>query len=168
MNDLLRERLQPWREQAQAAWLARPARDRIALVAMALVVGLFLVWNVFVAPALATLRGAPAQLEALDAQLQQMRAMAAEVRELRNTTPVAAAQAGVAIKAAVERQGDKVRLSLQNDRALLTLQGASPEQLRALLVEARSAARARPLEAQLARGPAGFTGTLVFGLGGSN
>jgi general secretion pathway protein M len=168
MNDLLRERLQPWRAQAQAAWLARPLRDRIALVLMALVVGLFLLWNVFVAPALGTLRGAPAQLEALDAQLLQMRAMAAEVRELRNTTPVAAAQAGVAIKAAVERQGDKVRLSLQNDRALLTLQGASPEQLRALLVEARSAARARPLEAQLARGPAGFTGTLVFSLGGSN
>jgi general secretion pathway protein M len=143
-------------------------RDRIALVAMALVVGFFLLWNVFVAPALGTLRAAPAQLEALDVQLLQMRAMAAEVRELRNTTPVAAAQAGVAIKAAVERQGDKVRLSLQNDRALLTLQGASPEQLRALLVEARSAARARPLEAQLARGPAGFTGTLIFSLGGSN
>jgi general secretion pathway protein M len=168
MNEALRERMQPWLEPAQAAWRARPVRDRIALIAMGLVIGVFIVWSLFVAPAFSTLRSAPAQLESLDTQLLQMRGMAAEVRELRNTTPIAAAQAGVAIKAAVERQGDKVRLSLQNERALLTLQGASPEQLRALLVEARSAARARPLEAQLARGPAGFTGTLVFGLGATN
>ena len=37
--------------------------------------------------------------------------------------------------------------------------------LRALLVEARSAARARPIEAQLTRTPAGYSGTLVFHLG---
>ena len=49
-----------------------------------------------------------------------------------------------------------MRLSLQNDRALLTLQNASPEQLRALLVEARSAARARPVEAN-------STGAVVHG-----
>jgi general secretion pathway protein M len=89
------------------------------------------------------------------------------VRDLRGTTPVAAAQAGLAIKAAAERHGEKVRLSLQSDRALVTLQNASPEQLRALLVEARSSARARPVEAQLTRTPAGFSGTLVFSLGGA-
>src|SRR5262245_64178325 len=160
-------RLQPLRQGAGAAWRARPPRDRLALTMMGLVLGAFLLWLLFIAPAVATLRSAPAQLEALDTQLLQMRTMAAEVRDLRNATPVPAAQAGLAIKSAVERQGDKVRLSLQNDRALLTLQNASPEQLRALLVEARSAARARPLEAQLTRGPGGFTGTLVLGLGGS-
>lgn len=167
MSDNWLARLQPLRERAGAAWRARPPRDRMALTIMALVVGVFLVWVIFIAPAVATLRSAPAQLEALDTQLLQMRTMAAEVRDLRNATPVPAAQAGLAIKSAVERQGDKVRLSLQNDRALLTLQNASPEQLRALLVEARSAARARPLEAQLTRGPGGFTGTLVLSLGGN-
>jgi general secretion pathway protein M len=159
--------LQPLRERAGAAWRARPPRDRMALIVMALVLGVFLVWVLFIAPALAVLRSAPAQLEALDTQLLQMRSMAAEVRELRNATPVPAAQAGVAIKAAAERQGDKVRLSLQNERALLTLQNISPEGLRALLVEARSAARARPVEANLTRSPGGFTGTLVLALGGS-
>ena len=161
------EQLQPLREQASAAWKARAPRERIALGVMALVVGLFLIWALLVGPALNTLRGAPAQLVELDGQLQQMRTMAAEVRDLRGTTPVAAAQAGLAIKAAAERHGDKVRLSLQSDRALVTLQNASPEQLRALLVEARSSARARPVEAQLTRTPAGFTGTLVFSLGGA-
>jgi general secretion pathway protein M len=160
-------RLQPLRERAGAAWRARPPRDRLALTVMASVLGAFLIWILLVAPAVTTLRSAPAQLDALDAQLLQMRGMAAEVRDLRNATPVPAAQAGLAIKAAAERQGDKVRLSLQNERALLTLQNASPEQLRALLVEARSAARARPLEANLSRGPTGFTGTLVLSLGGS-
>jgi general secretion pathway protein M len=165
MSPTFMARLQPLRERAGAAWRARPPRDRLALTVMALVLGIFLAWVLLVAPALSTLRSAPAQLEALDAQLLQMRSMAAEVRDLRNATPVPAAQAGLAIKAAVERQGDKVRLSLQNERALLTLQNASPEQLRALLVEARSAARARPVEAQLTRGAAGFTGTLVLSLG---
>ena len=167
MSDNWRARLQPLRERAGTAWRARPPRDRLALTVMAVVLGGFLVWLLFIAPAVATLRSAPAQLEALDTQLLQMRTMAAEVRDLRNATPVPAAQAGLAIKSAVERQGDKVRLSLQNDRALLTLNNASPEQLRALLVEARSAARARPLEAQLTRGPGGFTGTLVLALGGT-
>ena len=165
MSEGFLAQLQPWREGALAAWRARPPRDRMALTVMALVIGVFVVWVLFVAPAVSTLRGAPAQLEALDTQLLQMRTMAAEVRDLRNATPVPAAQAGLAIKAAAERQGDKVRLTLQNDRALLTLQNASPEQLRALLVEARSAARARPLEANLVRGPSGFTGTLVLSLG---
>ena len=151
--------LQPLRE--------RTPRDRMALIAMALIVGVFVVWVVFVAPAVSVLRSAPTQLETLDTQLLQMRGMAAEVRELRNATPVPAAQAGLAIKAAAERLGDKVRLSLQNDRALLTLQNASPEQVRALLVEARSAARARPIEANLTRAPGGFTGTLVLSLGGN-
>ncbi len=167
MNESLVARLQPLRERAGAAWRARPPRDRLALSVMALVLGIFLVWVVLVAPAISTLRSAPAQLEALDVQLLQMRGMAAEVRDLRNATPVPAAQAGLAIKAAAERQGDKVRLSLQNERALLTLQNASPEQLRALLVEARNAARARPIEAQLTRGPTGFSGTLVLNLGGN-
>jgi general secretion pathway protein M len=161
----LMAQLQPLRERTAAAWRARSPRDRMALIVIALVLGLFLLWVLFISPAVSTLRSAPTQLEALDTQLLQMRTMAAEVRDLRNATPVPVAQAGLAIKAAAERLGDKARLSLQNDRALLTLQNASPEQLRALLVEARSAARARPIEANLTRATGGFTGTLVLSLG---
>jgi general secretion pathway protein M len=168
MNDSVRERWQALRAQADTAWRARAPRERTALVIAATVVVVLLVWALLVAPALTTLRGAPQQLEALESQLQQMRSMAAEVRDLRNATPVAPAQAGLAIKAAAERHGDKVRLTLQADRALITLVNASPEQLRALLVEVRSAARARPVEAQLTRVPAGFSGTLVFNIGASS
>jgi general secretion pathway protein M len=168
MNEGLRENWQAARAQAATAWRARAPRERMALAIAAAVVVALVVWALLVAPALSTLRGAPQQLESLESQLQQMRSMAAEVRDLRNATPVAPAQAGLAIKAAAERHGDKVRLTLQADRALITLINASPEQLRALLVEVRSAARARPVEAQLTRVPAGFSGTLVFNIGASN
>jgi general secretion pathway protein M len=153
------------RAQAGALWRARAPRERVALAIAALVLLALVVWALLLAPALGTLRSAPQQLEALESQLLQMRGMAAEVRELRNATPVAAAQSGLAIKAAAERHGDKVRLTLQADRALITLVNASPEQLRALLVEMRSAARARPVEAELTRVPAGYSGTLVFNIG---
>lgn len=163
----LNARIHAWRQQAGDLWRARSPRDRAAIVVMAAVLGAFLLWTLGIAPAWRTLQAAPAQIEALDAQLLQMRTMAAEVRELRNASPIAAAQAGVAMKAAAERHGDKVRLTLQADRALVTFSGASPEQVRALLVEARSAARARPVEAQLTRGATGFNGTLVLSLGAS-
>jgi general secretion pathway protein M len=167
VNETWRTQWNSLRAQAAAAWRARAPRERVALAVAACALIALLVWALLVAPALATLRSAPLQLESLESQLQQMRGMAAEVRELRNMTPVAAAQAGLAIKAAAERHGDKVRLSLQADRALLTLVGVSPEQLRALLVEVRSAARARPVEAQLNRTPTGYSGTLVFNVGAS-
>jgi len=167
VTDGWRDQWQAARGQAAAAWRARAPRERVALAVAAAVLVALAAWTLLVAPAWATLRSAPAQLETLDAQLQQMRGMAAEVRELRNATPVAAAQSGLAVKAAAERYGDKVRLTLQADRALLTLVNVSPEQLRALLVEVRSAARAQPVEAQLNRVPAGYSGTLVFQIGGS-
>jgi general secretion pathway protein M len=165
VNEALSARLQGLRAQAGALWRARAPRERVALAIAALVLLALVVWALLLAPALGTLRSAPQQLEALESQLLQMRGMAAEVRELRNATPVAAAQSGLAIKAAAERHGDKVRLTLQADRALITLVNASPEQLRALLVEMRSAARARPVEAELTRVPAGYSGTLVFNIG---
>jgi general secretion pathway protein M len=163
--EAVNEQIAALRQQAGQAWRARSARDRAMLGAMAAVLGTFLLWTLAIAPAWRTLTDAPAQIESLDTQLLQMRTMAAEVRELRNTTPIAAAQAGVAMKAAADRHGDKVRLTLQGDRALVTFQGASPEQVRALLIEARSAARARPVEAQLTRAATGFNGTLVLSLG---
>ncbi len=152
------------REQARAWWKSRVPRERMALGLAAGVVGLFLVWLVFVQPAWRTLREAPPRLDALDAQLQQMQRMAAESQGLRGVAAVPQAQAAAALKAATDRLGDKGRLSMQGDRASLTLNGVSPEALRGWLLEARSAARVRPVEAQLARGPQGFTGTLVVSL----
>jgi general secretion pathway protein M len=155
------------RHQAAAWWQGRVPRERQALAAVAVVLVLFFVWSFFVAPALRTLREAPAQLDRLDAQLQQMQRLAAESSALRSVAPVSNAQASLALKSASDRLGDRARLTLQGDRASLSLTGVDGEALRAWLLEARSGARARPVEAQLQRGPKGFSGTISVTLGGT-
>ena len=128
---------------------------------------LFLVWLLLLQPALATLRQAPLEMDRLDMQLQTMQRLAAETAELRATPPVNPDQAQAALKAATERLGDKAKISLQGDRAVLTLNGAGTEALRGWLAEARSGARARPLEANLMRSGSGYSGTLVLSIGGA-
>ena len=154
------------RQQATTWWLARTARERQALVLIGVLIAIFLIWSLFVAPALRTLREAPVQLDRLEAQYQQMQRIAAESGALRGATRVSPAQAAAALKAATDRLGGNARLAMQGDRATLTLTGVSPEALRAWLNEARSGARARPIEAQLQRGGSGYGGTLTLSLGG--
>ena len=155
-----------WRTSLQQRWQALAGRERSA-VALALVfVGSLLLWMLALQPALRTLREAPAQINSVDAELQAMRALAEETTRLRAAPPVSTNQAVAALNAATERLGAKGRLSLQGDRATLTLSSVDTESLRQWLELARSAARARPVEAQLSRGPSGYSGTLVVSLGG--
>ena len=148
-------------------WQGLGSRER-RLVALTLVVlGAFLLWAVALQPAWRTLRDAPAQRESLDLQLQEMRTLAAEVQQLRAAPALNAEQSAAALRAASERLGPKARLSLQGERAVLTLTGVSSAQLRDWLQEARAGARARPVEAQLTRGAQGFTGSIVLSLGGA-
>ncbi|MBL0728109.1 type II secretion system protein M [Piscinibacter sp. HJYY11] len=156
------------RTEALQKWAALPPRERLGLTLAGVAVAIALVWMVGVNPALRTLREAPAQIDALDVQLQAMQRMATEARELRGTAPVPATAAAQALKSATERLGEKGRLTVMGDRATLTLTGVNGEVLRAWLTEARSGARARPIEAQLTRGPQGYTGTLVVSLGGAS
>jgi len=67
-------RLAPWR----ARWHALGLRERRLVLLAAAVLGTYLVWLLAWQPACHTARTAPAQIAALDAQLQQMQALAAE------------------------------------------------------------------------------------------
>ena len=154
-----------WRAQAQQYWRSRAPRERLALGVGGALLGVLIVWLLLVQPAWRTLRETPAQIDQLDAQLQQMQRLAGESQSLRGVAAVSAVQAATALKAATDRLGDKGRLSMQGDRASLTLNGIAPEALRGWLLEARSAARVRPVEATLTRGPQGYSGTLVVTLG---
>jgi general secretion pathway protein M len=88
---------------------------------------------------------------------------------LRSATRVAPTQAAAALKAATDRLGTNARLAMQGDRATLTLvDGVSPDALQAWLGEVRSGARARPVDAQLQRGPNGYSGTLGVTLGSAS
>jgi general secretion pathway protein M len=155
------------RQRALAAWNSRNQRERRALMLAGAVLAVFAIWMTFIQPALRSIQQAPAQLDQLETQLQQMQRLAAESRELRGTAPVSQAQATAALKAATDRLGDAGKITLLGDRATLTLNGVSPEALRAWLTEARSAARARPTEVQLVRGTKGYNGNLVVNLAGT-
>lgn len=153
--------------QLSSRWWQLPRRDRRAVLLAALVVLLALVWFVAVAPALATLRRAPAELDALDLQLQRMQQLAVESRELRATPPVGISQATAALNSATTRLGKAGKLSIVGDRATLTLTNVESAALRAWLNDARAAARARPVEAQLSRSGRGYSGTVIVSLGGA-
>jgi general secretion pathway protein M len=155
------------RQQLVARWRAFAPRERRALAIAGLLVALFAVWSVLVQPAWRTLREAPAQLDSLDGELQHMQRLAAEAAELRGTTPVSTNTATLALQSATARLGNSAKIVIQGDRATLTVSGTSPEALTAWLAEARSAARARPLEAQLARTGSAFSGTVAVTFGGA-
>jgi general secretion pathway protein M len=156
-----------WRGAATERWNALGERERLLLLVGSAILGAALLWWLGLAPALRTVRSAPAQIEALDAQLQQMQTLAAEVRELRATPALPSAQAQAALNAAAQRLGDKLRLSLQGERAVIDLNGLPGEALASWLAEVRLNARARVVEAQLVRTPqGGYRGKVVLVLGG--
>ena len=159
-GDAIDSWLSPWR----ARWQALGARERRGLAVAAWVLGLFLLWALAIAPAWRTVRAAPAQLDRLDTQLQQMQRLASEARELRAIPALSGSQSTAALRAASEALGAAGRLQIAGDRATLTLSGVNGTQLRDWLAEARSAARTRPVEANLTRGPQGYSGSIVVAL----
>jgi general secretion pathway protein M len=155
-----------WAGAARAMWGQLAARERRGVAFAAAALALLLLWFAALRPALQTLREAPLQLATLASQLQAMQVLAAEARELRAAPRLSAEQAGAALKAATEPLGEKARLSFQGERVTVVFSAISPSALRDWLQLVRSSARARPLEATLARAPQGLSGTLVLGLGG--
>ena len=156
------------RQHAGQFWQARAPRERQLIVAMAVAVGVLLVWLIAVQPALRTLRETPAELDRLEAQLQQMQIAALETTTLRAASPVPPQQAAEALRAATERLGGKGKIALQGDRATLTFAAVPFEPLRGWIGEARSAARARPIEAQLLKGANGYSGAITVVLSGTS
>lgn len=156
------------RQQLDTFWKGLTRRDQQLVLLAGGVVALALLWLIAVQPAIRTLRTAPTSIDLLETQLQQMQRLAAESRELRDLPTVSPAQAGIALRAASDRLGAKAKLTVVGDRATLTLNGVEATPLITWLGEARSAARARPVEAQLTRGPQGYSGTVIVQLGGGS
>lgn len=152
---------------ARGRWQALGERERRALSLVGAVAAVFLFWTLALQPAWQTVQQAPLELDRLDAQLQEMNRMASESRELRGVSPVSATQAVASLQSATERLGKQGRMVVQGDRVTLTLTNVSPEALKDWLSEVRSAARARPLEAQLSRSGNGYSGTLLLSFGGT-
>lgn len=159
----LKTALGPW----QARWKALAPRERQWVQVAAVLVGAALLWWVAIAPAWRSVQAAPAKLDQLDAQLQAMQRLAAEVQGLRAAPAVGPAQSQAALKAASDGLGGAGRLVIAGDRATMTFVNANGTQVRDWLAEVRSAARARTLEANLLRGPQGYSGTVIVVLPGA-
>lgn len=154
----------------QARWAQLATREKNLLGLAAGLVLLTLLWQLSLAPALATLRTADAQTRVLDAQLQQMRAMQAQA--LQQQPPLGFDEALRALTQATEQTlGATARLNTAGDRTSVTLQGASADALAQWLVQARLNARSVPADARLVRavapgapGGATWNGVLVMQL----
>jgi general secretion pathway protein M len=155
------------RGQLQQRWSAFAPRERVLVGVMAAALAFLVVWLIAVRPAWRTLTLAPAQRAQADAQLFEMQALATEAKQLRALPPVQQGQAEMVLKSATERLGAKGKLVMQAERATLTLTGATGEDIRQWLTEARGGARARPIEATLARSGDGYSGTLIVAIGSS-
>jgi general secretion pathway protein M len=156
--------LNNWTAPLRARWRALGVRERRGLIFAFWVIGAAVVWALAIAPAWRIAVAAPAQIDRLDAQLQQMQRLAGEARGLRAAPAFNSMQSGAALRTATEALGSAGRLQLAGDRATLTLTGVDGTQLRDWLAEARGSARARAIEANLTRGPQGFLGSIVVAL----
>ncbi|MEP6502577.1 MAG: type II secretion system protein GspM [Betaproteobacteria bacterium] len=153
------------RDQVAVRYTALSPRDRVIASGLAIAFAVLVVCLVLVRPAWHTLSEAPAQRALADAELLHMQAIANEARLLRALPPVSQSVAEQVLKAATDDLGGKAKLSVQQERAVLSVTGANGEDLRKWLLQARGGARARPVEAALQRVGEGYNGTLTVAIG---
>lgn len=155
-------------------WARMAPREQTLVLAAAAVVGLALLWWVLLAPALQQLRGSAARHAAVDAQLQRMQALQAEALQLKDAPRPHGGEALRTLQTTLAQQlGPAAQMNVAGDRATVTLKGARADALAQWLSQARSTARAVPLEARLVQSTtsskaaaeaARWDGTLVLAL----
>ncbi|MBK6614201.1 type II secretion system protein GspM [Ottowia sp.] len=159
-------------DKLASAWTGLQARERRLVALAAAVIGLALLWWLGLSPALATLRAAPAQRAALQAQAQQMQRLQREAEALQALPRLGRDEALRALESAArQRLGATGQLSVVGDRANVALKATPAQDLADWLADARANARAAPVEARLTRAgdrapgaPVLWSGTLSLGL----
>ena len=164
-------------ETVQSYWRQMKPREKRMLLTAGAVVLTALVWWLALAPALKTLRLAPAQHRTLDAQIQNMQSLSLEAKALQNQPKLGLEDAQKALQASVtQRFGSTAQLNISGERATLTLKNANPQELAQWLTQARVNARALPSEVKLTRsttaapnasssaGRAGWDGSIVLNM----
>ncbi len=137
---------------------------RLILIAFCLII-IALLWWFAIAPALKTIKEAPAQHRELDKQLLNMRTLSAEAKNLQNQPRLALDEAQKALQSSVtQRFGSAAQLNLTGERASLTLKNANPQELTLWLTQARVNARALPTDVKLNRIGDTWDGTLLLNL----
>lgn len=158
--------------RARAAWTALAPRERRLVSLAAAAVVLALLWLLALAPALATLRSAPAQRAQLQAEAQRMQALRDEAQALKALPRLDPQEAQRALEASTRaRLGSAAQFSMVGERAQVTVRDVSAQDLADWLADARANARASVVDARLTRGgersagtSASWSGTLSLSL----
>lgn len=130
-------------------WAALASRER-ALVGSAIMLVLAAVlWWIGIAPALTQLRQAREAAPALDAQLQLMRAQAAQATTLRAQRSLSYDESLRSLENSVKSLGAGGVLNVSDARASITLRGVSGDALAQMLAQVRSNARLVPSEVRI-------------------
>lgn len=151
----------------QARWATLAPREQLLLRLAAVLVGAGLLWSIGIAPALRTLRNAPAQHQTLNTQWQTMQSLQAQARALQAQPRISQTQAVQALQSTLPALGSGAQLQLGGQQATLTLKQVPADALAAWLVQARTQARLQPTQARLTRSPGAapaWDGTLVLTL----
>ena len=151
--------LQAW---ARPRWQQLAPRERRAVTAAAWVCAAGLLWWLALAPALTTLRQAPAQHAQLDAQLSHMRQLSALATHLQ-AQPIRSSEERLAALQADTRRllGDTARVRVSGEQVTVSVGATHPDTLAQWLADVRANARLTPAEARLSRttGPASTQAT---------
>lgn len=152
-------------QRARQIWERLALRERRLAVLAFSVIGLGLLWALGIAPALRTLRTAPAQMEALDTQLELMQKLAAQAKGLQSRPALTREDAVRALESSLQqRLGGSFQLNVAGERVTVVLKAAAPDLLAQWLSQARITARALVSQARLTRGTGGWDGTLTLDL----
>lgn len=136
----------------QTRWAALQPREKTLVLAGAALVLAALLWWLALAPALKTLRNAPQQHQALDAQLQQMKRLQAQATQMQSQPVLDQDAARRALDAAVkQRLGATTQVNVVGDRATVILKGVPADAIAPWLAQVRTNARALPVEVKLNR-----------------
>jgi len=143
-----------WLDTLRARWAALAPRERRMVAVATALVAFALFWWVGIAPALATLRAAPAEHARLDAQLQQMNTLQARAKALQAQPRANPAESMRALESGVrDRLGASAQVQSQGagEGARVVLKDVDASALAQWLAQARSNARALTREAHLTR-----------------
>lgn len=148
-----------------AFWQALTIRERRWVLMVSAVLVLILLWFIALLPALDTLRKGESQHRELDAQLETMRVLAAEAAQLQALPRIGADDRRRALDASVAQHlGSAAQLAVAGERASVTLKNVSPQALVQWLEQARSSAKATPVEVRLnlSTSRSGWDGSVVL------
>jgi general secretion pathway protein M len=146
-------------------WGRMAPREQQLVTVMVFVVLAAMVWFAGVAPALRTLRTAPAQIDVLEAQWQSMQALAVQARSMQGRSPPGRDEALRELELSVrQRLGGSAQINTTGDRVTVVLKDAAPQSIAPWLSQVRLKARVVATQANLTRTAGGWAGTLVFSL----